>query len=242
MEWLLLALGVAGSGAVGWTRWRRHATGRAQRAADLEVVRHLADEDVTVLGEQLRRLDVRLAGSPLDGDALADYQTALDAYESAARAVPLLGSAADVSTVTDTLSHGRHAIACVEARVAGEAPPPWRPPCFFDPRHGLSVTEVLWNAPGRGTRKVPACAQDAARVAEHTPPEVRSVLQDGRRVPYWQAGLATAPYTAGYFTGAAGMTWSYEMPVASFVAPGMLDGSFGFGDVGVGDGGGGGDG
>ncbi len=237
-----MALAVGGGGTYGWTRWSARAADRAEKAADLEVVRRLADEDVTVLGEQLRRLDTRLAGARLDGDAQVDYQTALDAYETAGRAVPLLRSADDVSTVTDTLSHGRHAMACVEARVAGQPPPPWTPPCFFDPRHGVSVTTVMWTPPGRGTRTVPACAQDAARVAEHEKPEVRSVVLGGRRVPYWQAGSATLPYTQGYFTGAAGMTWAYEVAARDAFLPATL-GTFSTGDGGLGDfGGGGGDG
>ena len=244
MEWLLLALVVGGGGSFGWRRWRRFAAGRAERADDLEVVRHLADEDVTVLGEQLRRLDARLAGAALDEDARADYQAALDAYESAGRAVPRMKTADQVSAVTDTLSHGRHAIACVEARVAGAAPPPWRPPCFFDPRHGRSVTDVQWTAPGRGTRTVPACVQDAARVAEHVTPEVRSVVIAGRRVPYWQAGEAAAPYTEGYFVGAATMAWAYDQMSAPHGYPGGFDGTTGIGDGGAdggADGGGGGD-
>ncbi|QIK65045.1 hypothetical protein G7072_00675 [Nocardioides sp. HDW12B] len=240
MEWLLMALAVGGGGTYGWTKWRAGAADRAEQAADLEVVRRLADEDVTVLGEQLSRLDTRLAGAPLDDDARVDYQAALDAYERAGRAVPLLKSAAEVSTVIDTLSHGRHAMACVEARVAGEPPPPWRPPCFFDPRHGMSVTNVMWTPPGRGTRTVPACAQDAARVAQHEKPEVRSVVLGGRRVPYWQAGSAILPYTQGYFTGAAGMAWAYEVAARDVMLPTSL-GYFGVGGGGFGDGGGGGD-
>jgi hypothetical protein len=242
MEWLLLAVAIGGAGSFGWTRVRRHAADRADRRADLELVRVLADEDVTVLGEQLRRLDARLTGADLDEDARADYQVALDAYESAARTVPRLRSAEAVSAVTDTLSHGRHAIACVEARVAGESPPPWRPPCFFDPRHGTSVTDVLWTPPGRGTRTVPACSQDAARVAHHERPEVRTVVQGGRRVPYWEVGGAAAPYTFGYFPAVAGTAWALDASGAGQPFVGQFEGGFDIGDGGFTDGGGGGDG
>jgi hypothetical protein len=247
MEWLLLAAALGGGGGLGWVRWRRRAAEQEEQAADLEVVRRLADEDVTVLGEQLRRLDERLAGAPLDTEAQHDYQTALDAYESAGRAVGRLRHADQVSTVLDTVSHGRYAMACVEARVAGQIPPPWQPPCFFDPRHGPSTTTVMWTPRGRGTRTVPACAQDAARVAEHRPPEVRTVQLHGRLVPYWQAGSATAPYTEGYFTGAVGMAWAYTM-AAPMTQTLHVDSTFGMdggdwmggGDVGGGDAGGGG--
>ena len=131
--------------------------------------------------------------------------------------------------MTDTLSHGRYAMACVEARVAGRTPQPWKPPCFFDPRHGPSVTTVMWTPRARGTRSVPACAQDAARVAEHQPPDVRTVELRGRLVPYWQAGAATAPYTEGYFTGAAGMAWAWAV-----VTPPSVGGDPSFGGGGAG--------
>ena len=231
MEWLLLAVALGGGGGLGWTRWQRRVAERREQAADLDVVRRLADEDVTVLGEQLRRLDERVAGSALSVEAQHDYQTALDAYESAGRAVGRLRHADEVSSVTDTLSHGRYAMACVEARVAGRTPQPWKPPCFFDPRHGPSVTTVMWTPRARGTRSVPACAQDAARVAEHQPPDVRTVELRGRLVPYWQAGAATAPYTEGYFTGAAGMAWAWAVVTPPSVG----------GDPSFGGGGGGGD-
>src|SRR5918996_374258 len=59
---------------------------------------------------------------------------------------------------------GRHAIACVRARVAGEPLPTRRPPCFFDPRHGPSVADVPYVPPDGVERDVPACALDVERV------------------------------------------------------------------------------
>ena len=103
-----------------------------------------------------------------------------------------------MSRVVDALSAGRHALACVAARVAGEPLPTRREPCFFNPQHGPATTDVLWNAPGRGSRRVPACAQDAARHAAGEEPEVRYLVIDGRRVPCWEAGGLLQPYTRGY--------------------------------------------
>lgn len=112
-------------------------------------------------------------------------------------------------------------------------------PCFFNPQHGPSVTDVLWTAPGgRGTRSVPAWAQDAARVAAHESPEVRTVRIGGREVPYWQAGSAFLPYSEGYFASAALMSWAWQ-PATT---PGWFDGHGGYGGHGWhgGDGGHGG--
>ena len=104
-----------------------------------------------------------------------------------------------VSRVVDTLSTGRFALACVLARAEGQPLPDRRTPCFFNPQHGPAAADVLWTQPGHGTRRVPACAQDAARHAAGESPEVRMLVIDGRRVPYWEAGDLLLPYTQGYF-------------------------------------------
>ena len=48
-------------------------------------------------------------------------------------------------------------------------------------------------------RPVPACEADALRVEEGEEPESRSVVVDGERRPYWDAGPAYAPMAGGYF-------------------------------------------
>jgi hypothetical protein len=203
MEWILI---LAGGGAV-YTVWRirtRRQGQRArsqQRAIELAHVQRLADEDITVFGEELSRLDREVGDRALDEAGRVDYQRALDAYESAQHAVPAMTSAGEVSRVTDTLAIGRYALACVRARVAGQPVPERRAPCFYNPQHGPSVRDVMWTQPGSGTRLVPACAQDAARVAAHEKPDVRYVEFGRRRVPYWEAGDALAPHGKGYFVG-----------------------------------------
>jgi hypothetical protein len=205
MEWVvvLLAAGAAVTGVRVWGARRKAAAAAAERAADLEIARQLADEDVTVLGEQLQRLDAEVADHPLDEAARRDYQTALDAYESAQRAVPRIVSADELSQVTDTLTAGRFALACVQARVAGEPLPERRTPCFFNPQHGPAVTDVSFTPPAHGTRIVPACAQDAARVERGERPDLRRVRLNGQLQPYWEAGAAYLPYGRNYFTEAA---------------------------------------
>jgi len=251
---VLLAL-LAGGGAVAagrylWDRRRR----RHEDLAELDGVRALADEDVTLLGEELQALDAEV--HLLDQDGRRDYQRALDAYESAQRLVPHLARADEVSKVTDTLSTGRYAMACVRSRIAGEPVPELRVPCFFNPQHGPSVRDVRFTPRGRGTRMVPACAQDAARVESGHPPEVRTVHIGSRTVPYWEAGTAYLPYGEGYFVtgalhGAYAMDWAFSVPVvvppadAGGAGHAGHDGSFGGGFDGGGfdggmDGGGGG--
>lgn len=199
MEWILLALGAGAIGISGRHVAVRRRSERRDAQTQLAGVRRLADEDVTVFGEQLQRLDRVVGDRVLEEDARVDYQTALDAYESAQRTAEQLSDTEQVSAVTDTLATGRYALACVQARVEGTPLPAMRTPCFFDPRHGPAATQVLWTTGRLGTRRVPACAQDAARVANRESPEVRKVNEGGSQIPYWEAGAAYEPYRKGYF-------------------------------------------
>ncbi len=241
MEWLLVLVAGGGAAALARRLLRRRAQ-RRDEAADLQLVQRLADEDVTVFGEQLQRLDERAAGATLDTEARVDYQRALDAYESAQRAVHHLRHADEVSEVADTLSTGRYALACVQARVEGRPLPELRNPCFFNPQHGPSVKDVEWTSPRHGTRNVPACAQDAARVVARQKPDVRTVDIGTRRVPYWEAGAAYATYCEGYFTAGIAFTVQREHAFRSALMGGWGAGHFGGdfggdvgGDVGGGD-------
>lgn len=191
-----MALAAGGGAGFLTKRWRERSVMRRHELEELAGVRQLADEDVTLLGEQLQRLDAEVSGRELDEPARIDYQRALDAYESAQRAVPRIRDADEISKITDTLSTGRYALACVQARVAGRPVPEFRVPCFFNPQHGPSVTDIMWTPRGRGTRKVPACARDAARVANHERPEVRQVRIGSQAGPVLGGGcclLAVRP-------------------------------------------------
>lgn len=233
MEWLLAALGGGGLVLAGRYLWVRRGSRRLDRA-ELEQIRVLADDDVTFLGEELRRLGERVEGRDLDAEARRDYQQALDAYQSAQRSVRELKSAEDIGTITDTLAGARYAMVCVAARVDGRPVPERRVPCFFNPQHGPSTTDVVWTWPGRGTRTVPACAQDAARMKVHDDPEIRYVRYGMRRVPYWEAGTAVAPYGRGYFTHGGGATF---IALAAFEGQSGAPGGWGSWDSGIGHGG-----
>lgn len=180
-----------------------------RRRAELEPVKRLAFEDVTAMGEELQALDSDLLLHDLDAGERSDYQRALDAYESAKSAADSMQEPDDVKHVTEILEDGRYAMACVRARVAGQPLPTRRPPCFFDPRHGLSVTNVSYAPPGGVPRDVPACSLDAERVRAGAEPDVRKVMVGSRRVPYWQGGRAYQPYAAGYFGAFSPMDWMF---------------------------------
>ena len=255
MEWVLIGLVVVG--VIAWSRNRQQQNNNAQgyggfggrtatrrpSAEELEAVRRAADEDVTQFGEELQRLDTELGGRELDEGTRQDYQRALDAYEDAKSSATAVRSPEEIQHVTEILGDGRYAVACVRARAAGEPLPARRPPCFFNPQHGPSVRDVSWMPDGGAPRDVPACALDAERVESGAEPASRQVMVGSRRMPYWQAGPAFAPFGAGYF-GAFGIMGGLFMGTMLGASLGGFDGSDGGGDGGDGsDGGdGGGDG
>src|SRR4051795_10556448 len=221
MGLLLLVLIIVALGAVVLVMGRRGKERELSRREDeLAPVRRLAFEDITAFGEDLQELDSEMTGHELSEGASADYQRALDAYESAKLSGDSIAQPEDIRHVTEVIEDGRYAIACVRARVAGDALPTRRPPCFFDPRHGLSVEDVPYTPPGGAPREVPACALDAERVRAGAEPDIRKVMVGSRRVPYWQGGRAYQPYAAGYFGGFGPMDWIFM----GFMFEGLGDG------------------
>ena len=200
MELLVFGLAACLVGGTVVVRRARAARGqRRERAEELAVVRRVADEDVICFGEDLQRFGTQYPAQQLDDIAAADLQTALQAYEAAQRVVDGLETVEHVTRVVDTLTDGRFALASAAARVEGRPAPTRRTPCFFNPQHGPAVKDVQWNQPGRGTRIVPVCAQDAARAQAGERVDVRKVQIGGIRVPYWEAGELLLPYVKGYF-------------------------------------------
>jgi hypothetical protein len=244
----LLVLAVAAAGGAGAYAARRVLAVRADRrdqAAELDQVRRIADEDVTVFGEQLQRLGDAVADRTLDQPTRTDYQTALDAYERAKWDAPRMQHADEISTLVDTLATGRYSLACVQARLAGEPVPELRVACFFNPQHGPSARDVMWTSPRHGTRRVPACSRCTHQLAAREKPEVRKVRIGSRTVPYWEAGATFHPYSRGYFPsdlagGSYAMAWIYTAPDlgAGYYAGGNHVGSGGDPGFGGFDGGG----
>ncbi|MGE5720337.1 MAG: hypothetical protein ACM3XQ_10715 [Nocardioidaceae bacterium] len=258
MDLLLVLLVVAGViGLVVTTSRRQERTRLEQRkAADLAAVSKVTDEDVTRFGEELQRLDAEMLVTPLDEPMRQDYQRALDSYEAAKDTLSRATEPEHIKHVTEELENGRYAVACVLARKNGEALPVRRPPCFFNPAHGPSTTDIEWAPPAGIPRQVPVCAADADRVSQGAEPDIRTVQEGYRRVPYWQAGPAYSPWATGYFGMYAASnllptfmlltllspTWdgsAVEGADTGFGADEAAGGDGGGGDGGGGDGGGG---
>ncbi len=231
---LLLIVILVGGGVALYRRQtiaHRAAEERRELQTQLTTSKRAADEDVTKFGEELQRLDVDVAGHPLDEAMNQDYQRALDAYDNAKMSLDAVTVPDEIKHVTEILEDGRYAVACVKARVAGDPLPAKRPPCFFNPAHGPSSRDVDWAPPGGVPRSVPACPADAERVLAGADPYIRTVQVGAQRVPYWEGGQAYAPWAQGYYSRWRGSDLLTGALIGSF----LFGGGGGFFD-GIGDG------
>ena len=228
---LIVVTALGGLGLMSRNAKRRQS---AREAEELAPVRRLVDEDVTALGVELQHFDVEMSGRELTEGANADYQRALDSYEAAKEAAHRLTQPEQVRHVTEILEDGRYAMACVRSRVEGQPLPSRRPPCFFDPRHGLSVEDVPYTPPGGAPRDVPACHLDAERVRAGAEPDIRKVMVGSQRVPYWQGGRAYQPYARGYYGAFGPMEWMFMGVLFSGGLDGLGEGIGAIGE-GIGD-------
>ncbi|WP_067172410.1 hypothetical protein [Microtetraspora niveoalba] len=228
---VILGIAVVGGGAL-WVFSRRAKRKREEKeAAELAAVKQTVEEDVTKFGEEITALDIDVKMLP-QSETSGDWQRALDSYERAKNELAAVKRADELRTVTSTLEDGRYALACVKARVNNQPLPERLPPCFFNPQHGPSARNVRWAPPGGAPREVPACAADAEAVERGFDPQMREVMVDGQRRPYWDAGPAYQPYAYGYYGGFGGGDMLTGMLVGTML--GSAFGGFGHGGYGHG--------
>jgi MYXO-CTERM domain-containing protein len=135
----LLALAV-----VGFFTWRRIKRRRAE-AEELHEVKEAAREDLVALAEDVGELEDDVERVPA---AKRDYLAALEQYDRASRSFDRARTPRQLEPVAQALDEGRYLMTSAKARLEGREPPGRRPPCFFDPRHGPSVRDVLFAPPG----------------------------------------------------------------------------------------------
>jgi hypothetical protein len=176
--------------------WRRNR--RRVERAEVGLVMPVVVADVTAYEEELVRLGGRLA-TTRDQAAAASLSRADRALDQARSVLDRVERADEIYEVTSALAEGSWYLAVTRARLDGDEQPHRRPPCFFDPRHGPSVTMVAWTPRGDGPRLVPACAEDAALDGDGITPPVREVpLGRGLVRPFHEAGRAYGGWFAGY--------------------------------------------
>ncbi|MFF0345846.1 hypothetical protein [Kribbella sp. NPDC004875] len=169
---IVLVLLVAGGFGLRWWRSRlRKDAGPALYRPSYDVLpdevdtvderRAAAREDVTRFGEELDSADVRLDGV----DTAADVQAAMDAYADAGRVVDGEPGDDKLREVRATVEYGRWRLACAQTKVAGTPAPARRATCFFDPAHGMSVTDWMYTPPGGRAREIPVCGSCRDRLS-----------------------------------------------------------------------------
>jgi uncharacterized protein YneF (UPF0154 family) len=238
---------------------------RARRAQQLKDAKIAAQDDLLALNQQITDQDSNVAIQQ-HPDAAAEQAAALAAYERGTAALDAARRPQDMLAVSRNIAEAQYRLAAAEALANGQPRPERRPPCFFDPRHGMSVADMPWTPPEGGpTREVPVCANDLHKIERGIEPELRTVQQTGSAAPVYYVNSGFAPaYWGGYgfgpgiFTGfllgeaLSGPGWGWGGP--GWGGPGWDNGNdfgggdggnngFGGGDFGGGDnfGGGGGD-
>lgn len=203
MEWILIALLIFGAITLMQSRQKQTSLGASRQNKELaerrwHAVRRVAEEDVTQLGQQIAETPVPAS---LEPDAARDFDDALGAYERAKETLAASTHPDDLQWVSKSLDDGRFALATLDARREGRPLPSRRPPCFFDQRHGLSVSDAQWAPPGGALRDVPVCAACDARIKDGLDPQARLVPTAAGDRPYYEAGPEYAPWARGWYAG-----------------------------------------
>ncbi|HXZ75308.1 MAG TPA: hypothetical protein VEH31_31170, partial [Streptosporangiaceae bacterium] len=215
---------------------------RRRRQEELKEAKLAAQDDLIALSTRLtgQDTDVAIRANP---EAAEEQAAALTAYERGTAALDAAKRVHDMGAVSRAIAEGQYHLACAEALAAGQPRPERRPSCFFDPRHGMSVTDAYWTPPDGGPgRSVPVCSACQHKLERGIEPEMRKVeAGGGRRVDYVNAGFAPA-YWGGYGFGPGLFT---GFLLGEILAPPVVyadgysgGGDFGGGDFGAGDGGG----
>jgi uncharacterized membrane protein YgcG len=224
-----------------------------RRQQELKEAKSAAQDDLIALSTEItgHHADVSTQSNP---EVAEEQGAALSAYERGTLALDAARRPRDMGTVSRAIAEGQYRLACAEALAAGQPRPDRRPSCFFDPRHGMSVSDVHWTpAEGGPGRTVPVCSACAHKVEQGIEPDMRKVEVNGAPVSYVNAGFAPAYWSgygfgpgmfSGFLLGAvlaphAGFADSYSSGGADYGGGDLDGGGFGGGDFGGGGFGGG---
>jgi uncharacterized membrane protein YgcG len=214
---------------------------RRRRQQELKEAKLAAQDDLIALGTGVtdHDADVAIRDNP---EAAEEQAAALNAYERGTAALDAARRPRDMGAVSRAIAEGQYHLASAEALAAGQPRPDRRPSCFFDPRHGMSVTDAYWTPPDGGPgRSVPVCSTCQHKLERGIEPEMRKVEADGGPVNYVNAGFAPA-YWGGFGLGPGlftGFLLGQALAPHAFFGGYPGDGYGGDGDSGGGDFGGG---
>ncbi len=212
---LALAAGMLGLGA--WSQVRRR--GRGPHGLDdesAEALRTALSEEVDELRQRGDSLGPAVTGDTDSADARAASMRRL--LDQAAGRLRDLRTSADAQSVARTLADARYEYAASGA-LRDDRPEPTRtPPCFVDPRHGLSVATVVYDASELGS-PVPVCAACRTELEAGQEPRPRLLRSHGEWVEHWRAGTTAWVYLHGYWAGQPFMHEHFSMPPSGWSTP-----------------------
>ena len=203
---------------------------RQRKQRELNEAKLAAQDDLLALSNRItdHGNDVSVQSNP---EAAAEQAAALAAYERGTAALDSARRPDDMRAVSRNIAEGQYHLACAEALANGQPKPGRRPMCFFDPRHGMSVTDVSWAPPDGGpSRMVPVCIDDERRIDQGLQPQMRTVQDtSGQRVAYVNSGFAPG-YWGGFGYGGA-MLGGFLLGEA-LASPPVFINEYGYGDPG----------
>jgi hypothetical protein len=166
-------------------------------------VRDAAQEDVDALTADIEALERQLSGAP--DEATTRRAEAQKAQQRAEHQLKRAKHPEQLAAISELLEVGRYQLAAATALTQRQPIPERRPPCFFDPRHGPSVTAVKWAPDGGKPRLVPVCAGCAKLIEAHSEPQVRRVrrLHDDDWM-WWNLPGYYGPWASGYYQSFGG--------------------------------------
>ncbi|MFD7815696.1 hypothetical protein ACFV6E_22595, partial [Streptomyces sp. NPDC059785] len=126
------------------------------------------EAEITAFGESLDVHPFHSGQPGVTDEMRAELERALDAYDQAKWDADGDRTRADIPAVLRSLDEGRHALACLDALIAGRPLPERMPLCFFDARHGRAVRQISWAPAGGVTRNIAVCAADAVRLTKNS--------------------------------------------------------------------------
>jgi hypothetical protein len=180
-------------------------------------VRDVAQEDVDALGADVQALEPHLSGAAAPEEATLRHAEAQKAYQRAEHGLKRAKHPEQLAAISELLEVGRYQLAAATARVHGQRLPERRPPCFFDPGHGPSVTAVRWAPQGGEARLVPVCAACAKAIKEQSEPQARTVQRphDDDMWYWWNLPGYYGPWASGYYQSFGGGNMINDLLVGS---------------------------
>lgn len=217
--WLLVLGGLlaAAVGIAVLLARRRLATMTSGLDADTDAsLRTAFTEEIGELRQRVDGIGPAVTG---DRDAADGHAESLRKLmdQAPARLAAMRGSA-DAQAVARTLADARFELAAAKA-VREQRPVPARtPPCFVDPRHGLSAVTMVYPSSGLSS-PVPVCAGCQAELEAGQEPRPRMLGYRGSWANHWLAGTPAWVYLHGYWAGQPFMHQHFSLPPAGWTTP-----------------------